>query len=170
MKKTILTLLTIMCSLVINAQDTLGVDSMIRNNVVIETDGTLTMVGVDIGLPIMGRGLLNANVTIPQKISGDYNIIHYMAVGYSSSDNNKDEYLLSYGIGIPLYSTNKGKVYGYLIDAYHYRPTVVVRDIHKNRDFRQRRVKFAYRVNKYEISTTYTIRYSLMFGFSHSLR
>ena len=89
MKKTILTLLTIMCSLVINAQDTLGVDSMIRNNVVIETDGTLTMVGVDIGLPIMGRGLLNANVTIPQKISGDYNIIHYMAVGYSSSDNKQ---------------------------------------------------------------------------------
>ena len=145
-----------------NAQDTL------RIPIPIEKDGTLTMLGIEVGLPIIGRGFINPNITLPQRITDEYYIIHYIAGGYSFLKNKQDEYVFSYGIGIPLYTLKKGILYGYLIDAYHYRPQKIVVDLNKNRDFRQRRVRFAYRKNSYEFSTTYTIRYSLIFGISYS--
>lgn len=146
----------------INAQDTLQCPAPI------ECDGTVTMLGGEVGVPIMGRGFINSNITIPQRITNKYYIVHYIAGGYSFLKNKQDEYVFSYGIGIPLYTFQKGILYGYLIDAYHYRPKLIVVDPNKNRDFRQRRVRFAYRKNLYEFSTTYTIRYSLIFGISYS--
>ena len=52
----------------------------------------------------------------------------------------------------------------------HYRPDVVITDPTKNRDFRQRRVRVAYRTNKFEFSTTYTLRYSVILGISYSFK
>ena len=148
-----------------NAQDTL------RIPIPIEKDGTLTMLGIEVGLPIIGRGFINPNITLPQRVTDEYYIIHYIAGGYSFLKDKQDEYVFSYGVGIPLYTFKKGILYGYLIDAYHYRPKKVVvnhLDHLLRRDFRQRRVKLAYRRNSYEFSTTYTIRYSLIFGISYS--
>tara|TARA_R110002073_G_scaffold281802_1_gene446055 strand:- start:487 stop:993 length:507 start_codon:yes stop_codon:yes gene_type:complete len=152
--------LTLLCSLALtpskaNAQDTL------QDIIAIEKDGVVTMVGVEVGPPIMGRGFVNPTVTIPQVIAGNYYIIHYLAGGYSFSKGKQDEYVLSYGIGIPLYTLKEGILYGYLIDGYHHRSK-------KDNDFRQRRVKFAYRNDSYEFSMIYTLRYSLMVGVSYS--
>ena len=166
MKKTILTLLVIVTSLMVNAQDT-TTSTNNQTHKVITTDN---MFGVEFGVPIMGRGLINPNVTIPQRIASEYHIVHYLAVGYSFLEDKKDEYLFSYGIGIPLRISKKGTLYGYLIDAYHYRPDVVITDPTKNRDFRQRRVRVAYRTNKFEFSTTYTLRYSVILGISYSFK
>jgi len=151
-----ITLLWSMSLTNVNAQDTL------QCPIPIESDGTVTMLGIEVGAPIMGRGFINPMVTIPQKVSSDYNIIHYLAAGYSFSKGKQDEYVLSYGIGIPLYALKNGTLYGYLIDAYH-------RRLNNDKDFRQRRIKFAYRNNSYEFSVTYTLRYSLIIGVSRSL-
>ena len=159
-------LILVLVSTKANAQDTLNI------TIPIEKDGTLTMLGVEVGLPIMGRGFINPNITLPQRITDEYYIIHYIAGGYSFKKDKQDEYVFSYGIGIPLYTFKKGVLYGYLIDAYHYRPKKVVvnhPDHPLHRDFRQRRVKLAYRKNSFEFSTTYTIRYSLIFGASYHL-
>jgi hypothetical protein len=158
MKKILLTLLVII-GLQTQAQDTL-----------IQKSDMPTMVGIDVGLPIMGRGFINPNITLPQRITDEYYIIHYLAGGYSFLDDKQDEYVFSYGVGIPLYTLKKGILYGYLIDAYHYRPNKVVIDTNKKRDFRQRRVKIAYRNNQFEFSTTYTLRYSLILGVSYSFK
>ena len=165
MKKTILMLLISVTSFIVNAQDTTS--SQKQTQKVITTNN---MFGVEFGAPIMGRGLINPNVTIPQRIASEYHIVHYLAVGYSFLEDKKDEYLFSYGIGIPLRISKKGTLYGYLIEAYHYRPDVVITDPTKNRDFRQRRVKLAYRKSKFEFSATYTLRYSTILGVSYSFK
>ena len=165
MKKTILMLLISVTSFIVNAQDTTS--SQKQTQKVITTNN---MFGVEVGAPIMGRGLINPNVTIPQRIASEYHIVHYLAVGYSFLEDKKDEYLFSYGIGIPLRISKKGTLYGYLIEAYHYRPDVVTTDPTKNRDFRQRRVKLAYRTSKFEFSATYTLRYSAILGVSYSFK
>lgn len=164
MKKTILMLLVGVSSFIVNAQDT----TTSTNQQTKKVTTTNNMFGVELGVPIEGRGLINTNVTIPQRIASEYHIVHYLSVGYSFLDDKKDEYLFSYGIGIPLLVTKKGTLYGYFIDAYHYRPDVVVVDPTKNRDFRQRRVRVAYRTTKFEFSTTYTLRYSVILGISYS--
>jgi len=165
MKKTILMLLISVTSFIVNAQDTTS--SQKQTQKVITTNN---MFGVEFGAPIMGRGLISPNVTIPQRIASEYHIVHYLAVGYSFLEDKKDEYLFSYGIGIPLRISKKGTLYGYLIDAYHYRPDVVITDPSKNRDFRQRRVRLAYRTSKFEFSATYTLRYSAILGVSYSFK
>ena len=165
MKKIILMLLVCVTSLIVNAQDTTSTQKQTQK--VITTNN---MFGVEFGIPIMGRGLINPNVTIPQMIASEYHIVHYLAVGYSFLEDKKDEYLLSYGIGIPLRISKKGTLYGYFIDAYHYRPDVVITDPTKNRDFRQRRLRLAYRTNKFEFSTTYTLRHSVIAGISYSFK
>jgi|TARA_R110002074_G_scaffold84400_2_gene187404 hypothetical protein len=157
MKKTILTLLVAIGSLISSAQDTIEVKNPI-------------MYGVELGAPIEGRGLINPNVTIPQRISSEYHIVHYLAVGYSFLEDKKDEYLFSYGIGIPLRVSKKSTLYAFFIDAHHYRPDVVVVDPTKNRDFRQRRIRIAFRTNKFEVSTTYTLRHSAILGISYSFK
>ena len=149
------------CS-VVNGQDTTASVHQQTHNL------TTNMFGVEFGAPIMGRGVVNPNVTIPQRISSEYHIVHYLSVGYSFLEDKKDEYLFSYGIGIPLKVLDKGTFYGYFIDAYHYRPDLIVVDPTKNRDFRQRRIRIAYRTNKLEFSTTYTLRYSVILGISYS--
>ena len=160
MKKILLTLLVLIgLQTQTQAQDTL-----------IQKGNMFTMVGMDIGLPVMGRGFINPNITLPQRITDEYYIIHYLAGGYSFLDDKQDEYVFSYGVGIPLYTLKKGILYGYLIDAYHYRPNKVVIDTNKKRDFRQRRVKISYRNNQFEFSTTYTLRYSLILGVSYSFK
>jgi len=164
MKKTILMLLVSVASLIVNAQDTTTSNNPQTNKVITIKN----MFGVELGIPIQGRGLINTNATIPQRISSEYHIVHYLAVGYSFLVDKKDEYLFSYGIGIPLRVLKKGTLYGYFIDAYHYRPDLVVVDPTKNRDFRQRRVRVAYRTTKFEFSTTYTLRYSAILGISYS--
>ena len=164
MKKIILMLLISATSFIVNAQDTTS--SQKQTHKVITTN----MFGVEFGVPIMGRGLINPNVTIPQRIASEYHIVHYLAVGYSFLEDKKDEYLLSYGIGIPLRISKKSTLYGYFIDAYHYRPDVVITDPTKNRDFRQRRLRLAYRTNKFEFSTTYTLRHSAILGISYSFK
>ena len=164
MKKIILMLLMSVTSLIVNAQDT----TKSNNPQVEKVTTTSNMFGIEFGVPIMGRGIINPNITIPQRIASEYHIVHYLSVGYSFLDDKKDEYLFSYGIGIPLLVTKKGTLYGYFIDAYHYRPDVVVVDPTKNRDFRQRRVRVAYRTTKFEFSTTYTLRYSVILGISYS--
>ena len=158
MKKILLTLL-VLIGLQTQAQDTL-----------IQKGNMFTMVGMDIGLPVIGRGFINPNITLPQRITDEYYIIHYLAGGYSFLEDKQDEYVFSYGVGIPLYTLKKGILYGYLIDAYHYRPNKVVIDTNKKRDFRQRRVKISYRNNQFEFSTTYTLRYSLILGVSYSFK
>ena len=163
MKKTILILLVIVTSLMVNAQDTTSTNQ--QTHKVITTDN---MFGVEFGMPIMGRGFINPNITLPQRITDEYHIIHYLAGGYSFLEDKQDEYVFSYGIGIPLHTLKKGILYGYLIDAYHYRPNKVVVDPTKKRDFRQRRVRVAYRTNRFEFSTTYTLRYSIILGVSYS--
>ena len=168
MKKTILTLLVAIGSLISNAQDTIGIDTSLTNMQFGVTNHI--MYGVELGIPIEGRGLVNPNVTIPQRISSEYNIVHYLAVGYSFLENKKDEYLFSYGIGIPLRVSKKSTLCAFFIDAYHYRPDVVVVDPTKNRDFRQRRIRIAYRTNKFEVSTTYTLRHSAILGVAYSFR
>jgi|TARA_R110001583_G_C5558531_1_gene400971 hypothetical protein len=165
MKKTILILLVIVTSLMVSAQDTTSTQKQTQKAIT-----TNNMFGVEFGIPIMGRGLINPNVTIPQRIASEYHIVHYLAVGYSFLEDKKDEYLFSYGIGIPLRISKKGTLYGYLIDAYHYRPDVVITDPTKNRDFRQRRVRLAYRTSKFEFSATYTLRYSAILGVSYSFK
>ena len=164
MKKAILMLLISVTSFIVNAQDTISSQKQTHKVT------TNNMFGVEVGAPIMGRGLINPNVTIPQRIASEYHIVHYLAVGYSFLEDKKDEYLFSYGIGIPLQISKKGTLYGYLIEAYHYRPDVVITDPTKNRDFRQRRVKLAYRTSKFEFSTTYTLRYSAILGVSYSFK
>tara|TARA_R110002153_G_scaffold221958_1_gene374348 strand:+ start:41 stop:526 length:486 start_codon:yes stop_codon:yes gene_type:complete len=160
MKKILLTLLVLIgLQTQTQAQDTL-----------IQKGNMFTMVGMDIGLPVIGRGFINPNITLPQRITDEYYIIHYLAGGYSFLDDKQDEYVFSYGVGIPLYTLKKGILYGYLIDAYHYRPNKVVIDTNKKRDFRQRRVKISYRNNQFEFSTTYTLRYSLILGVSYSFK
>ena len=166
MKKTILILLVIVTSLMVNAQDT-TTSTNNQTHKVITTDN---MFGVEFGVPITGRGLINPNVTIPQRISSEYHIVPYLAVGYSFLVDKKDEYLFSYGIGIPLRVLKKGTLYAFFIDAYHYRPDVVVVDPTKNRDFRQRRIRIAYRTNKFEVSTTYTLRHSAIIGISYTFK
>ena len=158
-------LLISVTSFIVNAQDTTS--SQKQTQKVITTNN---MFGVEFGAPIMGRGLISPNVTIPQRIASEYHIVHYLAVGYSFLEDKKDEYLFSYGIGIPLRISKKGTLYGYLIDAYHYRPDVVITDPSKNRDFRQRRVRLAYRTSKFEFSATYTLRYSAILGVSYSFK
>jgi len=158
MKRLLLTLLVLL-GLQTQAQDTL-----------IQKSDMFTMVGVDAGVPVIGRGFINPNITLPQRITDEYYIIHYLAGGYSFLDDKQDEYVFSYGVGIPLYTLTSGILYGYLIDAYHYRPNKVVTDINKSRDFRQRRVKIAYRTNQFEFSTTYTLRYSLILGVAYSFK
>ena len=153
------------CSMA-NGQDT--TTNVLQKNK--ESLTTSNMFGVEFGMPIMGRGLINPNTTIPQRISSEYHIVHYLAVGYSFLVDKKDEYLFSYGIGIPLRVLKKGTLYGYFIDAYHYRPDLVVVDPTKNRDFRQRRIRIAYRTNKFEFSTTYTLRYSAILGISYTFK
>jgi len=162
MKKTILMLFISVTSFIVNAQDTSSTQKQTK-----KVTTTNNMFGVELGLPIEGRGLINTNVTIPQRIASEYHIVHYLSVGYSFLTDKKDEYLFSYGIGIPLRISKKGTLYGYFIDAYHYRPDVVVVDPTKNRDFRQRRIRIAYRTNKFEFSTTYTLRYSAILGISY---
>lgn len=157
-------LLVSVASLIVNAQDTTTSNNPQTNKVITIKN----MFGVELGIPIQGRGLINTNATIPQRISSEYHIVHYLAVGYSFLVDKKDEYLFSYGIGIPLRVLKKGTLYGYFIDAYHYRPDLVVVDPTKNRDFRQRRVRVAYRTTKFEFSTTYTLRYSAILGISYS--
>jgi len=171
MKKTILTLLVVVGSLISNAQDTIGVDTSLSVSIN-ETFGITNsnMYGVELGIPIEGRGLINTNVTIPQRIASEYHIVHYLAVGYSFLEDKKDEYLFSYGIGIPLRVSKNTTLYAFFIDAYHYRPDVVVVDPTKNRDFRQRRIRIAYRTNKFEVSTTYTLRHSAIMGISYTFR
>ena len=158
-------LLISVTSFIVNAQDTTS--SQKQTQKVITTNN---MFGVEFGAPIMGRGLISPNVTIPQRIASEYHIVHYLAVGYSFLEDKKDEYLFSYGIGIPLRISKKGTLYGYFIDAYHYRPDVVITDPTKNRDFRQRRLRLAYRTNKFEFSTTYTLRHSAIVGISYSFK
>jgi len=165
MKKTILMLLVSVISLIVNAQDT--TTSTQQTQKAATTDN---MFGVEFGIPIMGRGIINPNVTIPQRIASEYHIVHYLAVGYSFLEDKKDEYLFSYGIGIPLLVLKKGTLYGYFIEAYHYRPDLVVVDPTKVRDFRQRRIRLAYRTNKFEFSTTYTLRYSAILGVSYTFK
>jgi hypothetical protein len=165
MKKTILMLLISVTSFIVNAQDTTSSQKQTQKVIT-----TTNMFGVEVGAPIMGRGIINPNVTIPQRIASEYHVVHYLAVGYSFLEDKKDEYLFSYGIGIPLQISKKGTLYGYLIEAYHYRPDVVITDPTKNRDFRQRRVKLAYRTSKFEFSATYTLRYSAILGVSYSFK
>ena len=165
MKKTILMLLISVTSFIVNAQDTTSSKKQTQKVIT-----TTNMFGVEVGAPIMGRGIINPNVTIPQRIASEYHVVHYLAVGYSFLEDKKDEYLFSYGIGIPLQISKKGTLYGYLIEAYHYRPDVVITDPTKNRDFRQRRVKLAYRTSKFEFSATYTLRYSAILGVSYSFK
>ena len=165
MKKTILMLLISVTSFIVNAQDTTSSQKQTQKVIT-----TTNMFGVEVGAPIMGRGIINPNVTIPQRIASEYHVVHYLAVGYSFFEDKKDEYLFSYGIGIPLQISKKGTLYGYLIEAYHYRPDVVITDPTKNRDFRQRRVKLAYRTSKFEFSATYTLRYSAILGVSYSFK
>lgn len=158
-------LLVSVISLIVNAQDT--TTSTQQTQKAATTDN---MFGVEFGIPIMGRGIINPNVTIPQRIASEYHIVHYLAVGYSFLEDKKDEYLFSYGIGIPLLVLKKGTLYGYFIEAYHYRPDLVVVDPTKVRDFRQRRIRLAYRTNKFEFSTTYTLRYSAILGVSYTFK
>ena len=165
MKKTILMLLISVTSFIVNAQDTTSSKKQTQKVIT-----TTNMFGVEVGAPIMGRGIINPNVTIPQRIASEYHVVHYLAVGYSFLEDKKDEYLFSYGIGIPLQISKKGTLYGYIIEAYHYRPDVVITDPTKNRDFRQRRVKLAYRTSKFEFSATYTLRYSAILGVSYSFK
>lgn len=158
-------LLISVTSFIVNAQDTISNQKQTQ-----KVTTTNNMFGLEFGAPVMGRGLINPNVTIPQRIASEYYIVHYLSVGYSFLEDKKDEYLLSYGIGIPLRISKKGTLYGYLIDAYHYRPDVVITDPTKNRDFRQRRVRLAYRTSKFEVSATYTLRYSAILGISYSFK
>jgi hypothetical protein len=199
MKKTILTLLVTISSLMSSAQYTetpfpklsglmgytVGVDSSLigqknpvldslsQSNVKLGTP-TSNLFGLEFGFPDKthkNRGLVNTSVTLPQRITDEYYIIHYLAVGYSFLEDVKDEYLLSYGLGIPLPNGRlKGRMYLYFIEAYHYRPDVVVVDPTKNRDFRQRRVRVSYRTNKFELSSTYTLRHSVILGVSYSFK
>ena len=166
MKKTILMLLVGVSSFIVNAQDT----TTSTNQQTKKVTTTNNMFGVELGVPIEGRGLINTNVTIPQRIASEYHIVHYLSVGYSFLTDKKDEYLFSYGVGIPLRTLKKGTRYGYFIDAYHYRPDLVITDPTKNRDFRQRRIRLAYRTNKFEFSTMYTLRHSAIFGIAYSFK
>jgi hypothetical protein len=166
MKKTILMLLMGVTLLIVNAQDTTTSQNQQTQKVITNS----IMYGIELGIPIEGRGLINPNVTIPQRIAPEYHIVHYLAIGYSFLEDKKDEYLFSYGIGIPLRVSKKSTLYGYFIEAYHYRPDVVVVDPSKNRDFRQRRIRIAYRTNKFEVSTTYTLRHSAIIGISYTFK
>ena len=165
MKKTILTLLMTIGSLMSNAQDT------IPNSKIFGTP-TSSLFGVEVGVTdTTKRGFINPNITLPQRITDDYYIVHYLSVGYSFLDNKNDEYVFSYGIGIPLpKGVRSGRLYIYLIDAYHYRPDFIVADPNDNRDFRERRLRLSYRTNKFEVSTAYDLRHSLILGLSYSFR
>jgi len=164
MKKTILTLLVAIGSLMSSAQDTIPNSKMFGTP-------TYTQFGVEVGLTdTTKRGFINPNITLPQRITDEYYIIHYLAVGYSTLEDSNDEYVFSYGVGIPLpKGVRSGRLYLYLIDAYHYRPDAIVVDPN-DRDFRQRRIRLAYRTNKFEFSTTYTLRHSAILGISYSFR
>ena len=65
MKKIILMLLVSVTSLIVNAQDTITSNNPQTNKVIT----TKNMFGVELGIPIQGRGLINTNATIPQRIS-----------------------------------------------------------------------------------------------------
>jgi len=125
------------------------------------------MLGVEVAAPHkfvgeVARGFLNVNYTKPQLIADDYYIMHYMSAGYSFYKRRANEYVLSYGIGIPLHYFQSGTLYGYLIDGYHYRGDYD--------DFRKRRVKAEYRKKNYGFSIAYTLRHSLIFGYSFNYK
>jgi hypothetical protein len=151
MKKTILTLLVAIGSLISNAQE------------LIPTPKT-NLIGVEVGLNSIEEtrqevGFINTNFTSPQKITEEYYIVHYLGVGYSFSsinleETNDDAYVFSYGIGIPSPTAFKGgRLYLYFINDYHYRPNIVVEDPN-DRDLHKMRMRIAYRTNKFELTVT----------------
>lgn len=170
MKKTILTLLVGLASLMSNAQDT------ITNSKMFGPPNTI-LLGLEMGLTSIDDNrqevsLVNTNITIPQRVTDDFFIVHYLGLGYSFSsvdlaNTDDDSYVISYGIGIPL--PTKGmkpaRMYVYLIDAYHYTPDAHVDEQILN----QRRIRGSYRTNKFEFSSDLGLssKYSLILGVAY---
>ena len=174
MKKTILTLLVAIGSLVSSAQDTLQQSPMFGTP-------TSNLIGIEVGLNSIEEhkqevGWINSNITLPQRITDDYYLIHYMGVGYSFSSTNlavtqDDAYVFSYGVGIPSpKGVRDGRFYLYFINDYHYRPDIVVEDP-EYRDFTRMRMRIAYRTNKFEINLTNNpFKEWTIFGLAYSFR
>jgi hypothetical protein len=174
MKKTILTLLVAIGSLISNAQDLIPTP---KSN----------LIGLEVGLKSIDDGegclntrqevgFINSNFTAPQKITEEYYIVHYLGVGYSFSsinleETNDDAYVFSYGIGIPSPTAFKGgRLYLYFINDYHYRPNIVVEDPN-DRDLHKMRMRIAYRTNKFELTVTNNpFKNWTIFGVAYSLR
>jgi hypothetical protein len=166
MKKTILTLLVMVGSLMSQAQ-------------LIATP-TTNIIGIEVGLNSIDDtrqevGFLNSNVTIPQKVTDEYYIAHYVGLGYSFSsvnleETNDDAYVFSYGVGIPSPKDFKGgRLYLYFINDYHYRPNIVVEDPN-DRDLHKMRMRIAYRTNKFELTVTNNpFKNWTIFGMGYSL-
>mgnify|MGYP003655428652 CR=1 FL=1 len=166
MKKTILTLLVMVGSLMSQAQ-------------LIATP-TTNIIGIEVGLNSIDDtrqevGFLNSNVTIPQKVTDEYYIVHYVGLGYSFSsvnleETNDDAYVFSYGVGIPSPKDFKGgRLYLYFINDYHYRPNIVVEDPN-DRDLHKMRMRIAYRTNKFELTVTNNpFKNWTIFGMGYSL-
>ena len=181
MKKTILTLLVAIGSLISSAQDTLQKSSMYGTP-------TSSLFGVELGLNSIECNrqevnFANSNITLPQRVTDDYYIVHYLGLGYSFSSTNlaykdDDAYVISYGIGIPSPKAKgksharfkDGRLYLYFINDYHYRPNVVVEDPN-DRDFHKMRMRIAYRTNKFELTVTNNpFKNWTIFGIAYSLR
>ena len=173
MKKTILTLLVAIGSLMSSAQDTLQKSKIFGVP-------TANLFGIEMGLTSIDDtrqevSFANSNVTLPQRVTDDFYIVHYLGLGYSFSSINlantdDDAYVLSYGIGIPLKKGVKdARMYIYLIDAYHKFSSI---DNTNDRDFNQRRIRGSYRTNKFEFSIDLGLssRYSAIFGMAYSFR
>ena len=175
MKKTILTLLVVVGSLISNAQDTIGV-----TNPIMYGTPTTNLFGLEMGLTSIDDtrqevSFANSNITLPQRITDDYYIVHYLGLGYSFSsvdlvNTDDNSYVISYGIGIPLPTKGMkpGRMYIYLIDAYHYRP-----DKHIDEQvLDQRRIRASYRTNKFELSTDLGLssKYFMIFGIAYKFR
>ena len=180
MKKTILTLLVAIGSLISSAQDTLQKSPMYGTP-------TSNLIGLEIGLKSIDKtsqemNFVNSNLTLPQRVTDDYYIVHYLGLGYSFSstnlsDTHDDAYVVSYGIGIPSPKAKgnsnarfkDGRMYLYFINDYHYRPNIVVEDPN-DRDFYKMRMRIAYRTNKFEVTVTNNpFKNWTIFGLAYSL-
>jgi len=156
MIKKLLVVITFFISVITQAQDTTHI---------VKIHNPTTMVGIELTYPSPNfdtiRGLINPNITIPQNVCGWYNLIHYGSVGYSFHTNQDYNLLFSYGIGIPFYEIKGMQIYGTYILGYHYRPN--------RKDYRMRRIRVSYRTNKWEVSTSYTMRHTIILGFSYNI-
>jgi hypothetical protein len=170
MKKTILTLLVVVGSLISNAQDTLQKSKMFG-------PPTTNLFGLEMGLTSIDDtrqevSFANSNITVPQRVTDNFYIVHYLGLGYSFSstdlaNTDDDSYVISYGIGIPLPASGRksARMYIYLIDAYHYRPNKPIDE----QVLDQRRIRGSLRTNKFEFSTDLGLssKYSFIFGVAY---